>query len=187
VATKFLVRRLSFFQLSAIVCGSFALWVSFGTLTVAGASRLGVLPSPWWLLAAFAMMVVAALVAGSRRAVLLWLSVIVLLAWLPIPVPAATFMWTGPLRWAVWSALAVAVLTPAVVGVTQSGGLTVLADPRRAPRVAAALAATVYLLAAWQVSPQLPAGDEPHYLVIAQSLLKDGDLKIENNHLRGDY
>ncbi len=32
-----------------------------------------------------------------------------------------------------------------------------------------------------------PAGDEPHYLVIAQSLWRDGDLKIENNHVRGDY
>ncbi|HYB96506.1 MAG TPA: hypothetical protein VEC39_16155 [Vicinamibacterales bacterium] len=32
-----------------------------------------------------------------------------------------------------------------------------------------------------------PAGDEPHYLVIAQSLWRDGDLKIENNHRRGDY
>lgn len=32
-----------------------------------------------------------------------------------------------------------------------------------------------------------PAGDEPHYLVIAQSLWRDGDLKIENNHSRGDY
>ena len=32
-----------------------------------------------------------------------------------------------------------------------------------------------------------PSGDEPHYLVIAQSLWRDGDLKIENNHQRGDY
>ena len=32
-----------------------------------------------------------------------------------------------------------------------------------------------------------PSGDEPHYLVISQSLLRDGDLKIENNHRRGDY
>ena len=32
-----------------------------------------------------------------------------------------------------------------------------------------------------------PSGDEPHYLVIAQSLWRDGDLKIENNHHRGDY
>lgn len=32
-----------------------------------------------------------------------------------------------------------------------------------------------------------PAGDEPHYLIIAQSLWRDGDLAIENNHGRGDY
>jgi hypothetical protein len=32
-----------------------------------------------------------------------------------------------------------------------------------------------------------PSGDEPHYLVITQSLLRDGDLKIQNNHQRGDY
>ena len=32
-----------------------------------------------------------------------------------------------------------------------------------------------------------PSGDEPHYLVMAQSLWRDGDLKIENNHERGDY
>lgn len=32
-----------------------------------------------------------------------------------------------------------------------------------------------------------PGGDEPHYLVIAQSLWRDHDLKIENNHARGDY
>lgn len=32
-----------------------------------------------------------------------------------------------------------------------------------------------------------PSGDEPHYLVIAQSLWRDGDLRIENNHTRKDY
>ena len=37
------------------------------------------------------------------------------------------------------------------------------------------------------MQPQLPGGDEPHYLVITQSLLADGDLRIENNHRRGDY
>ena len=36
-------------------------------------------------------------------------------------------------------------------------------------------------------TPLFPSGDEPHYLVIAQSLWRDGDLKIENNHARGDY
>src|SRR6185503_4624566 len=32
-----------------------------------------------------------------------------------------------------------------------------------------------------------PGGDEPHYLIISQSLLSDRDLKIENNHQRRDY
>lgn len=36
-------------------------------------------------------------------------------------------------------------------------------------------------------TPLFPGGDEPHYLVIAQSLWRDGDLRIENNHTRGDY
>ena len=31
-----------------------------------------------------------------------------------------------------------------------------------------------------------PGGDEPHYLVLAQSLWRDDDFKIENNHTRGD-
>ncbi len=32
-----------------------------------------------------------------------------------------------------------------------------------------------------------PSGDEPHYLILAQSLWRDHDLKIENNHARKDY
>lgn len=37
---------------------------------------------------------------------------------------------------------------------------------------------------AWRLSgtPLFPGGDEPHYLVITQSLLHDGDLKIEDNY-----
>jgi hypothetical protein len=60
-------------------------------------------------------------------------------------------------------------------------------DPRRGPRLAAAIAACAYLAGAWQVFPRLPSGDEPHYLVITQSLLADHDIKIENNHSQGDY
>ncbi|MEQ1731244.1 MAG: hypothetical protein ABL982_22980, partial [Vicinamibacterales bacterium] len=39
----------------------------------------------------------------------------------------------------------------------------------------------------WAVSTNGIGGDEPHYLVITESLLRDGDLQIENNHQRRDY
>ena len=56
------------------------------------------------------------------------------------------------------------------------------------PRLTVALlACLVYGVGAWQDSPSVRGGDEPHYLIITQSLLKDGDLKIENNHRDGDY
>ncbi|MEO7271997.1 MAG: hypothetical protein ABIX28_17005, partial [Vicinamibacterales bacterium] len=55
------------------------------------------------------------------------------------------------------------------------------------PVRAALLALVIYSTAAWAVAPSRPGGDEPHYLIITQSLLRDHDLKIENNHLRGDY
>ena len=185
------VKRLSLPSLSSILCGGFTLYLSFGTLGVttaaAGASRVGLLPSPWWLLVTLACVALAAVAAGPRRAKLLWLSAIVVLAWLPLPVPAVTYMWAGPLRWWVWAAIVVAGLAPAAMRAVRSRPLAALVDPRRAPIVAAVVAAIVYLLAARQIMPQLPGGDEPHYMVIAQSLLKDRDLKIENNHVRGDY
>ena len=39
----------------------------------------------------------------------------------------------------------------------------------------------------WSAAAVGPGADEPHYLVITQSLLRDHDLAIENNHARGDY
>src|SRR5205814_4400524 len=49
------------------------------------------------------------------------------------------------------------------------------------------IACAIFVAAAWAVSPSVPSGDEPHYLIITQSLLKDHDLRIENNHRNGDY
>src|SRR5688572_24469707 len=51
----------------------------------------------------------------------------------------------------------------------------------------ATLAATGAAAGRLATSTLFPSGDEPHYLVIAQSLWRDGDLKIQNNHQRGDY
>lgn len=51
----------------------------------------------------------------------------------------------------------------------------------------ASLVSSALLAQRFTRTPLFPGGDEPHYLVIAQSLWKDGDLRIENNHTRGDY
>jgi hypothetical protein len=42
------------------------------------------------------------------------------------------------------------------------GAITLFADRREAPLLAAALAGVIYLLAGWQLSAFLPAGDEAH-------------------------
>src|SRR5262249_43000544 len=52
---------------------------------------------------------------------------------------------------------------------------------------AGVLSFVLFAACAWLASPALPMGDEPHYLVVTQSLLYDHDLGIENNHQRGDY
>jgi hypothetical protein len=72
------------------------------------------------------------------------------------------------------------------VATMASGVPKFLVDARTAPRIAAVLAFVAFVsvrLAA--VGP--PGGDEPHFLLVAQSLLKDGDLKIANNYERQDY
>ena len=95
----------------------------------------------------------------------------------------------GPAKWIVWAvvggqclwvaaphavALRAWIARRSVLGLTVAVGLaTALAAGLTASR----LTYTVLF----------PSGDEPHYLVIAQSLWRDGDLKIENNHARGDY
>ncbi len=43
------------------------------------------------------------------------------------------------------------------------------------------------VLGAWSARPHLPGGDEPHYLAITQSLIRDGDLRVENNHHDPDF
>ena len=186
-------RRLSFLALAAVLGAAVALWVSAGLLTIpsagAGTARLGVLPSPGSL----ALLLIASLVLvlvirpSARRAGLLILSFLVLLPWMPTRLPDAALVWAGHVRGWLWIGLAVALAAPVARQRAPSALLAVARDPRRASWLAALVAACAYLVGAWQVFPRLPDGDEPHYLVITQSLLTDHDLKIENNHRRGDY
>jgi hypothetical protein len=117
-------------------------------------------------------------------------SAVLLLPFLPIlpDVFPVLQILAGPLRWVVWLAI-VALLVrtwwrhwpPASRWLPQS----VLARTIVIGLISALVCATAAARLAGTVL--YPAGDEPHYLVIAQSLWRDGDLKIENNHERGDY
>ena len=97
-------------------------------------------------------------------------------------------MLAGPLRWLVW--LVVAALAVRTWWRHRPPTWTWTPATRMGQAVAIGVAtALVCGAAAARLTETVlyPAGDEPHYLVIAQSLWRDGDLKIENNHRRGDY
>ena len=158
-----------------ILSVALAAWLGGGAIAYGlGHARFGLTPAIGWFVLALA----GATLARRRRVALLALALV--LPWLPVRVPAAFLLWTGPA--ALWI---VALIAGTLVIRPLARRLPI--DPARAPTAAVAIAAVLFVVAAWRVSPQLPAGDEPHYLVIAQSLLTDRDLQIENNHRRGDY
>ncbi len=81
---------------------------------------------------------------------------------------------SGPPLWALAATGAVAAL--AVAG----------KPPRR--RVLFPVILLLYLGVAWRGQQQVGAeGDEPHYLMVAQSLLRDHDLSLERDYLEGRY
>jgi len=177
----------------AIACAAFALWVSLGALTFTDAStptiRVGLLPPLSLLAVLLALALVAAFVVrpAPRRVAVLWLSAVVLIPWLPLRLPLAVFMWVGPLQLWLWAAMATTLAVPFVRDHTPPRIVRALATPSTAAPLAAVVAALLFAAGAWAVAPRLPTGDEPHYLVIAQSLLLDHDIQIENNHRQGDY
>lgn len=174
----------------ALAClAAVAAWLTAGALAVTDAAtsmRVGLLP-PWWtlavLLVTFVGAVLLARVSVSRLAPLA-LTGVILLPWLPGPVPPAFLLWHGPLAVLVWGLVLLGLLAPVWSGLFRTRWAT---SPRHAPLLLAALTTGLLLAAAWNVRPVIPSGDEPHYLVITQSLLLDGDLRIENNHQREDY
>jgi hypothetical protein len=160
-----------------------AAWLSMGTIavTAGGVERVALLPLSFSALGVAVLagtLAVLALQRGISAAPVALLGLL-FLPWLPIRLPAALLLWSGPLALLVWIAFAGALL------LGSSFRLGWLRD--RGARTAGVLAFVVGSLAWWQIAPQVPGGDEPHYLVIAQSLLKDGDLQIENNHRNRDY
>ena len=116
--------------------------------------------------------------AGLNPLALMWLWVVPYLPWLPDRAPALLAL-SGPLRWVIMAlALGGAAAERWAPPVTWRVG-------RRT--VFAVSLATYVGFGLWSAATVGPTADEPHYLIITQSLLRDRDLAIENNHARGDY
>ena len=170
--------------LAAALLTAIVAWLSQGSVAIVdGGARIALLPyNPGALtLAAAAAAATIVLIQRSGTLTPLLLLVLPILPWLPVGAPAF-LMWSGPLVFAPWIAALLVFLASAPTRMIRPAVLT-----SRPALSAGVIAAAVYMFAAWQVAPSRPGGDEPHYLVITQSLLLDHDLKIENNHRRGDY
>lgn len=160
-------------------------WLSLGLVAVTREStraRVIALPPLWLLPLAIGAAVALAIrlrPAASRLAPLL----VTLLIWLPFlpgPIPTAFLTWQGRIEAAVWAIALVGVIGPFRIP-------AMLAQPPRALWIAAATAGLLYAAGFSALRDGLPIGDEPQYLIMTQSLLKDGDLRIENNHKNRDY
>ena len=161
-------------------------WCALGQLTVAEASTAAArvaAPAPLWVLTV-AVGLAALVRPWRRRPLLASPAILATLPWWPLPIPAVALVWTGPLAWLpIAAAVGLAIAAMPVPSLVPWQRWT----PGRSAMVAGLLTAGLSIVTAAVLSPQLPRGDEPYYLVITQSLIKDGDLRIENNYRERDY
>jgi hypothetical protein len=173
------------------VFAAIAAWLSTGAIAFRNpsAARVGVLSISVLPLAAAVLAAGIVFAIGVRNprgaAVAVSPLVLVVIPWLPVPLPPAFLIWTGAFTIPIWIGAGLA-LSGAAFG-DRAVHLRWLASPRAQARLAFVGACAVFGVAAWSASASIPGGDEPHYLVITQSLLHDHDLNVENNYAQGDY
>ena len=162
-------------------------WCASGVISpeaTDASSRIGAL-APTWLLGALLVGAMAAAAFArltARAAAPLWLPLVSVLPWLPVPLPPAALLAVGPPGQLLAAAAALASAIAALFDKPVGFGLD------RSRSVAPVLLlASLFGASAWWLSPRIPGGDEPHYLIITQSLIADGDLRIEDNHQRREY
>jgi len=173
--------------LSALIVGV-SVWAAAGDLTVATpdspAVRLAVPASIGWFIGPALLAVL--IPAWRRQPALAAPALVATLPWWPVPVPGAFLVWTGPMAWVPIGLAAVLALAAGHAGARRAGNASFSGAARHAG-LAAALTLAFGVATAVAVDSRTPGGDEPHYLVITQSLLRDGDLRIENNHIERQY
>ena len=164
-----------------------------------GPSLVALLPAPAWLGLAIAIGLTSSigLISVWRWALrqplppLAWrvAPVLLLVLWVVPYVPGVGREWplllvlAGPTKWVI-AALAMLGLLWAWVAAAARRLSTVAASRRL-------LFTTAFVLflagGVTTIRTMGPGGDEPHYLIIAHSLIRDGDLQIENNHTQRDH
>ena len=137
-----------------------------------------------------ALFCLGALRASLAWLCVLWLWVLPFLPGIPDRFPLL-LIFAGPLRWLVAAVAIVGTLQGFARQPTGSRGPVPHDRPFnvRTARIAVFAGRLALYLALGGLHARAigPGGDEPHYLIIAHSLLKDGDLQINNNHVDGDY
>ena len=114
---------------------------------------------------------------------LLWIWAIPFLPWVGDRFPLLLIL-AGPLRWLI----ALAAVASLLYRWCRLRGWTFTSAGLPGRKTAFILSLAIYIVLGLRSLSVLGlGGDEPHYLVITHSLLVDHDLKIENNHARGDY
>lgn len=178
-------RRVAAIAVTAAVSA----WLSFGIVAVTADDtrlRVAALPPFWWLagLVAVALALAWRFRPGLPRVSPLALTLLLWLPYVPGRIPAAFLIWQGPIEIVVWllAIVGISIASPPSLPLRRRA-----LDPVTAPWMAGVAAAVLFTAGAAQLRGQLPIGDEPHYLMMTQSLLKDGDLRIENNHRNKDY
>src|SRR5262245_20708845 len=94
---------------AAALLAAIAAWLSLAT---PDGARIALVPISA-LAAAVAALAGLAVVVAARAGLSIapfWLLTFVVLPWLPLPIPAAFLVWSGAIRWLIWTAVAVLVL-----------------------------------------------------------------------------
>jgi hypothetical protein len=196
-----------------IIVASFGIGVAFwllpASINITSWSRAGLgriatfapLYLFWAALGGSALLAAAIWFAGERSqaprarraqaiapAAALWLWAIPFLPWLGERFPLVLIL-AGPLRWLIAAAALAAIARRVVRDAgwgARLGGVN--APGARARILVFVLSLAFYLVCGFRSLAIVGlGGDEPHYLVATESLLKDHDLKVENNYAQGDY